>query len=95
MKKSLCRSAVSVSPWMLAGLALSGMAGCVRDPLPFDAHAAREWELRTDNQVKAPPMYPLPTTGEIPYVPGETVETPEAHYRKLNVPEGPPVTMSL
>jgi len=94
MKKSLSRSAVCVSPWLLAGLVLPGLSGCVQDPLPFDPHAAQAWELRTDNQVKAPPLYPLPTTNVTPYIPGETPETPESRY-KTNVPEGPPVRMSL
>jgi outer membrane protein len=95
MKKCLSGAAVSVSQCLLAGFALSGLTGCVQDPPAFDPHAAREWELRTDTQVKAKPLFPLPTTGETPYVPGETPDVPTDRMEKLSVPEGPPVRMTL
>jgi outer membrane protein len=95
MKKSLCRSAVSVSPWMLAGLALSGVAGCVQDPQPFDPRLAQVVELRTDSEVKPRPLYPLPTTAETPYVAGETQDVPSIRRQSLAIPEGPPVRMTL
>jgi len=105
MKKSLRLSTFSFAPWMLARLTLSGVAlvslglsciaGCAQDPPPFDPRATAEWELRQDNQIKPKPMYPLPTTGESPYIPGETPDVPPDHFPTMNVPEGPPVRMSL
>jgi hypothetical protein len=95
MKKSLSRSAVSVSAWMLASAALSGLTGCVQDPPMFDAHAAQLWEKRTETEIRAKPMYPLPTTGVTPYIPGETPDVPEARLQRMAVPEGPEVKMSL
>jgi outer membrane protein TolC len=95
MKKCLSCAAVSVTSSLLAGLALSGISGCVSDPLPFDPRSAQAWELRTDTEIKAPALYPLPTTGETPYIPGETPESPTARFQRTNVPEGPPVRMPL
>ena len=95
MKKSLCRSAVSVSPWMLAGVTLAALSGCVQDPPPFDPRMARAWELRTDTEVKPRPLYPLPTTAESPYEPGQTQDMSSVRRQSLAIPEGPPVRMSL
>ncbi len=95
MKKSLRLSPVCLSPWVLSGLTLGGLTGCSQDPPAFDPRAAQAWELRQDDQVKAKPKYPLPTTGETPYIEGVTPEIPNNHFKQLNVPEGPPVHMSL
>jgi outer membrane protein TolC len=80
---------------MLTGLSLGGLCGCVQEPPAFDPRAAQEWELRRDAEVKAKPMYPLPTTEQLPTAPGETPEGGGNHFGSLNVPEGPPVLMSL
>jgi outer membrane protein TolC len=105
MKKSLCFPTVSFYPWMLRGLTLTGpamislgiacMAGCAQDPPPFDPRAAAAWPRPYEDQLRAKPMYPLPTTGISPYIPGETPDVPNDHFQSMNVPEGPPVRMSL
>jgi outer membrane protein TolC len=109
MKKSLSLTPALVSPLhlplvnltrgLITAAALAGLSGCltgcVQEPPPFDPRAAREWEQIPDNEVKQRPKFPLPTTGETPYIPGETPPQPNNHLAALNVPEGPPVRMSL
>jgi outer membrane protein len=69
--------------------------GCVEEPAPFDPIAMQKWERSQDTEVKMPPMYPLPTTQQSRYVPGETEPRPRLPGHGENVPEGPSVVMSL
>jgi outer membrane protein len=84
-----------------AGLASIVLTGCAQDPAPFDPREAQTWERSTDSEVKLRTLRPLPTTVEAPYLnaPGDTAgaTTLPAEYGRetLNVPEGPPVPMSL
>ncbi len=96
MNKCLCRSAVRVSPLVLAALAgLAGMTGCVQDPEPFDPVAAKKWELETDSQVKESPKPPLPTKPREPYIPGVTQPDPLSRFMGMNALKGPAIKLTL
>ena len=71
------------------------LSGCVQDPTPFDPALAQRWERAKDDQMKARPMVPLPTTVQSRYMPGETEPHVMPGDLSMNVPEGPPVVMSL
>jgi outer membrane protein TolC len=96
MEKTRRAKTISLSLVVLSGAALAtALVGCVQEPPPFDPRAAQQWERAQDSQVQARPMYPLPTTLESPYIPGTTQVKPAPPGERLNVPEGPPVKMSL
>jgi outer membrane protein TolC len=80
-------------------IALAGVgflvSGCVKEPPPFDPTAMQQWERSQDAQVKLPPMYPLPTTQQSRYVPGETEPRAMLPGHGELPPEGPAVVMSL
>jgi outer membrane protein len=95
MNKCLHTSVAKVSRWILAAATLTGtISGCQQEPAPFDPRAAQEWERAQDDQTKPKPMFPLPTTEETQYEPG-TNQVKAAPPSNINVPEGPPVVMSL
>jgi len=94
MIKGLC--VAKVRRGLIALAALGFLAGgCVEEPAPFDPMAMQKWERSQDTEVKLPPMYPLPTTQQSRYVPGEEEPRPELPGHGENVPEGPPVALSL
>src|SRR5580693_7766930 len=70
-------------------------SGCVEEPAPFDPMAMQKWERSQDAQTKLPPMYPLPTTQQSRFVPGEDEPRALLPGHGENVPEGPAVVMSL
>lgn len=96
MKKNVCRTAVSVSPLIVAALAaLSSVPGCVEEPPPFDPRAAQAFELHGDDEVREGPKFVLPTEPVTPYIPGVTPETPLNQYRRMEVLKGPAIRLTL
>src|SRR5438045_3301264 len=78
-----------------ASVALTSITGCVQEPAPFNPRLMQQWERAQANQVKTRPMYPLPSTQESRFVPGETEARPVPLERTRELPEGPPLNMSL
>ncbi len=102
MKKSPRTVPVSVRLLALAvgaGLASVGLTGCVHEPATFNPRDAQVWERSTDSEVKVRRLGPLPTTAETPYIngPARSGEEPRRDFMSdpMNVPEGPPVQMTL
>lgn len=96
MEKTHRAKTASLSLAVLAGTALmTGLAGCVQEPAPFDPRALQQWERAQDSQVMAQPTYPLPTTQQSQYIPGTTQVSVAPPGEHLNVPTGPVVKMSL
>ncbi len=96
MAKSLRLAGVAVGLCFPAVITLLGcLVGCVEEPAPFDPRVFQQWERAQDTQVKSQPMYPLPTTQESRFVPGESEVRPVPLEDRSNVPEGPPLKMSL
>ncbi len=94
MIKRLC--VAKVGRGLLASVALGVLAGgCVEEPEPFDPVAMQKWERARDTEVKLPPMYPLPTTQESRYVPGEAEPRPVLPGHGEEPPQGPAVVLSL
>ena len=71
----------------MAGLALGGMtialAGCAKDPPPFDPHALTSGELSGATQATSRPMPPLPTTLESAYLPPAPEDRRPAEGREM------------
>src|SRR5438094_55454 len=88
---------VSSAAAILAAAAISALSGCVQEPEPFNPRVMQQWERSANtNELKVRPMYPLPTTQESRYVPGESEPRPIPLDRSGGpVPEGPPVPMTL
>jgi outer membrane protein TolC len=99
MKNCSRGSRVGVSIHCLA-LAVSTAAsvmlsGCAEDPLPFNPRDAQAWERSSDAEVKSRRLVPLPTTAETPTVSDPALPDSMRRLGTMNVPEGPPVPMSL
>ena len=94
MSKGLCVAKVCLGAISLGVIGFLA-SGCVEEPAPFDPMILQKWERSQDTQTKLPPMFPLPTTQEVQYVPGATEATPTPPGRGVYVAEGPPVVMSL
>jgi outer membrane protein len=93
MNKSLRRAGISM--YLAAFAGVTALTGCVQEPSPFDPRTLQQLERSQDTQVKRQPMYPLPTTQDSQFVPGETRTRAKPPGETSDVPEGPIVQMSL
>lgn len=94
MIKGECVARVRRGLFALVGVGFL-VSGCVKEPAPFDPTAMQQWERSQDTQLKLAPMYPLPTTQQSRYVPGEAEPRSVLPGHGELPPEGPAVVMSL
>src|SRR4051812_22504642 len=101
MKNGL-RAAVRVSlssalPAACAAALAMAVGGGGQEPSPFNPRLMQEWERAHAPEGTRRPLYPLPATQESRYNPGETDPRPLPleQQQHRNVPDGPPVAMTL
>jgi outer membrane protein TolC len=75
--------------------ALTLFTGCVEEPSPFNPRLMQQWERAHDSETKTRPLYPLPTTQESRFVPGESEPRAIPLEQRRIVPDGPPVNLTL